>query len=68
MQGLLDWLGYAYTHSGVLASALAMDKTRAKDAFRAAGLPVLCWTVRSAAEEAEARAVAQNITFEGYLP
>ena len=35
---------------------------------RAAGLPVLCWTVRSATEEAEARAVAQNITFEGYLP
>lgn len=41
VQGLLDWLGYAYTHSGVLASALAMDKSRAKDAFRAAGLPVV---------------------------
>lgn len=41
VQGLLEWLGLPYTHSGVLASALAMDKTRAKDAFRAAGLPVL---------------------------
>lgn len=41
VQGLLEWLGYTYTHSGVLASALAMDKTRAKEAFRAAGLPVL---------------------------
>ena len=41
VQGLLEWLGYRYTHSGVLASALAMDKARAKDAFRAAGLPVL---------------------------
>ncbi len=41
VQGLLDWLGIPYTHSGVLASALAMDKTRAKDVFRAAGLPVL---------------------------
>lgn len=41
VQGILEWLGLPYTHSGVLASALAMDKTRAKDAFRAAGLPVL---------------------------
>ncbi|MDP4031454.1 MAG: D-alanine--D-alanine ligase [Pseudorhodobacter sp.] len=41
VQGLLEWLAIPYTHSGVLASALAMDKTRAKAAFRAAGLPVL---------------------------
>ncbi|MCV2864441.1 D-alanine--D-alanine ligase [Defluviimonas sp. WL0075] len=41
VQGLLEWLGLAYTHSGVLASALAMDKTRAKAAFAAAGLPVV---------------------------
>jgi D-alanine-D-alanine ligase len=41
VQGVLEWLGLPYTHSGVLASALAMDKTRAKDAFRAAGLPVV---------------------------
>lgn len=40
VQGLLEWLGIPYTHSGVLASALAMDKTRAKDVFRAMGLPV----------------------------
>ncbi|PYE82520.1 D-alanine--D-alanine ligase [Pseudoroseicyclus aestuarii] len=39
-QGLLEWLRIPYTHSGVLASALAMDKMRAKAAFRAAGLPV----------------------------
>ena len=50
VQGLLEWLGYAYTHSGVLASALAMDKTRAKDAFRAAGLPVVESVIASAAE------------------
>jgi len=30
-----------YTHSGILASALAMHKQRAKDVFRAAGLPVV---------------------------
>ncbi|MEE2860740.1 MAG: D-alanine--D-alanine ligase [Paracoccus sp. (in: a-proteobacteria)] len=41
VQGLLDWLDIPYTHSGVLASALAMDKSRAKDAFRGAGLPVV---------------------------
>jgi D-alanine-D-alanine ligase len=41
VQGLLEWLRLPYTHSGVLASALAMDKTRAKAAFRAAGLPVV---------------------------
>jgi D-alanine-D-alanine ligase len=40
VQGLLEWLGLPYTHSGVLASALAMDKARAKEVFRAAGLPV----------------------------
>ncbi|MCB5410197.1 D-alanine--D-alanine ligase [Pseudogemmobacter faecipullorum] len=40
VQGLLEWLRIPYTHSGVLASALAMDKTRAKDALREAGLPV----------------------------
>ncbi|MGH1426107.1 MAG: D-alanine--D-alanine ligase [Pseudooceanicola sp.] len=40
VQGLLEWLKIPYTHSGVLASALAMDKTRSKDVFRAAGLPV----------------------------
>jgi D-alanine-D-alanine ligase len=40
VQGLLEWLAIPYTHSGVLASALAMDKARAKDLFRAAGLPV----------------------------
>ena len=40
VQGLLEWLRIPYTHSGVLASALAMDKARAKEVFRAAGLAV----------------------------
>jgi len=40
IQGVLEVLGIPYTHSGVLASALAMDKERAKMAFRAAGIPV----------------------------
>ena len=40
VQGLLEWLRIPYTHSGVLASSLAMDKQRTKDVYRAAGLPV----------------------------
>ena len=40
VQGLLEWLRLPYTHSGVLASALAMDKQRSKEVFAAAGLPV----------------------------
>ena len=40
VQGILEWLGIPYTHSGVLASALAMDKDRAKAVFAGAGLPV----------------------------
>mgnify|MGYP002152214403 FL=1 len=41
VQGLLEWMGVPYTHSGVLSSALAMDKERTKDAYRASGLPVV---------------------------
>lgn len=37
-------------------------------ALQARGVPVLCWTIRSPAQEAAARKVAANITFEGYLP
>ena len=40
IQGVLDWLGIPYTHSGVRASAVAMDKQAAKAVFAAAGLPV----------------------------
>jgi D-alanine-D-alanine ligase len=40
LQGLLELLGLPYVGCGVLASSLAMDKPRAKVAFRAAGLPV----------------------------
>ena len=39
VQGILEWLGIPYTGSGVLASALAMDKLRTKRLWAAAGLP-----------------------------
>ncbi|MDE0523132.1 MAG: D-alanine--D-alanine ligase [Boseongicola sp.] len=40
VQGILEWLRIPYSHSGVLASALAMDKARSKAAFAKAGIPV----------------------------
>ena len=36
VQGVLETLGLPYTHSGVLASALAMDKAKAKAVLAAA--------------------------------
>ena len=41
VQGLLEWMHIPYSHSGVLASALAMDKQRSKEVFRSAGLPIV---------------------------
>ena len=40
IQGVLEYLDIPYTHSGVMASALAMDKERAKTVARRAGIPV----------------------------
>jgi len=41
VQALLDLAGIPYTHSGMLASAVAMDKPMARRVFEAAGLPVV---------------------------
>ncbi len=40
IQGVLEILGIPYTHSGVMASALAMNKVKAKAVMAAAGVPV----------------------------
>ncbi len=40
VQGLLEWLGIPYTHSGVQASSVAMDKVATKEIYRAEGLPI----------------------------
>ena len=56
VQGLLEWLRLPYTHSGVLASALAMDKHATKAAFRAAGLPVVD-SILASRDEVRARHV-----------
>jgi D-alanine-D-alanine ligase len=41
VQGILEWLRIPYTHSGILASALAMDKVKTKEVYVANGLPVV---------------------------
>jgi len=41
IQGVLEWLQIPYTHSGILASALTLDKQRTKDVYRQVGLPVV---------------------------
>jgi hypothetical protein len=43
-----------------------LDRPRIAE-LKASGANILCWTVKSAAQEAQAREVAQNITFEQYL-
>ncbi|MBL8643240.1 MAG: D-alanine--D-alanine ligase, partial [Rhodospirillaceae bacterium] len=40
IQGLLDMMALPYTHSGRMASAMAMDKPTAKRIFASAGIPV----------------------------
>jgi D-alanine-D-alanine ligase len=57
IQGVLETLGIPYTHSGVLASALAMHKERAKAVLGAAGVPVAESLVLSRAEAAKAHAM-----------
>jgi len=43
LQGLLDIIGLPYTGSGVMASAISMDKLRSKLLWQGAGLPVAPW-------------------------
>lgn len=54
IQGLLELLQIPYTHSGVLASALAMDKQRAKHVMATVGVPVADAVVVTRAEAARA--------------
>ncbi len=58
IQGVLEFLRVPYTHSGVLASALAMDKHQAKIAFKAAGIPVTDHLIAGRADVARAHVMA----------
>lgn len=55
VQGLLECLGVPYTGSGVLASALAMDKKQSKLVFRALGIPTPAFEVFTRPERGRAR-------------
>ncbi len=58
IQGLLELLEIPYTHSGVLASALAMDKHQAKIMLKAAGVPVTDHLIVPRQEAARAHVMA----------
>jgi D-alanine-D-alanine ligase len=58
VQGVLEYLGLPYTHSGVLASALAMDKAKAKAVFAQAGLPLAQGKLMDRREAAKAHPMA----------
>jgi len=53
LQGLLQWLNTPYTGSGILASALAMDKVFSKHLFKAAGIGTPEYMVIEAAGDAK---------------
>jgi D-alanine-D-alanine ligase len=59
VQGVLEWLGIPYTGSGVLASALAMDKLRTKRIWQAERLPTPPYAVLDKATDL--RAVARRL-------
>jgi D-alanine-D-alanine ligase len=59
VQGILEWLGIPYTGSGVLASALAMDKLRTKRIWQAEGLSTPPYAVLD--KSTDLRAVAKKL-------
>lgn len=59
---------FAQSGAGFLSHDVADLQALHVKQKRDAGVPLLCWTVRSPGQEAQARALADNITFEGYLP
>lgn len=61
MQGLLECAGIPYTGSGILASALAMDKLRTKQVWQSLGLPTPQHAVL--ASEGDCRAAAETLGF-----
>ncbi len=61
VQGMLDLLNIPYQGSGILGSALAMDKHLAKMLYRLAGLPVAPWQLVSAPDEDRCAAVIDEL-------
>ena len=61
VQGILEWLGIPYTGSGVLASALAMDKLRTKRIWAAEGLPTAPHAVLT--QQSNLKSVSRTLGF-----
>jgi D-alanine-D-alanine ligase len=61
LQGALQWLDTPYTGSGVMASAITMDKVRSKHLFRACDIPTPDYAV--ARSQAEASVAAERLGF-----
>ena len=59
VQGILEWLGIPYTGSGVLASALAMDKVRTKRIWSAERLPTAPYAVLT--KDSDLKAVIRRL-------
>ena len=65
LRGIPDY----YTTKSQFISHEAADLGSPRVAeLKAQGVPILCWTIRSPGQEAEARKTADNVTFETYLP
>ena len=58
VQGALELLGIPYTGSGVMASAIAIDKVMTKRLFEAFGLPTPAWALLAAGHQAREDLVA----------
>lgn len=59
VQGMLDLLDIPYQGSGILGSAVAMDKNLAKQLYQLAGIPVADWRVVTTMEPAQCEEMAQ---------
>ena len=66
VQGILEWLQIPYTHSGILASALTLDKQRTKDVYRHVGLPVVDSILASAKDVRAAHVMAPPYVVKPY--
>ncbi len=67
IQGLLEIMGIPYTGSGILASAIGMNKTVSKAVFRAAGLSVGPYLVVRTADRSAADRVRSELGFPVFV-
>lgn len=66
VQGLLEWMNIPYTHSGVIASSVTMDKQRTKEIYAAHGLPFMQSVIASAADVQAAHVMAPPYVVKPY--